>query len=84
MADFTHVFARRTRLRGGDELTAILAGSPPGVLSMTGGFPNPGTFPTDKIDDETELETAVERLAAVVRGQRGLGVDSIDSEATRA
>jgi 2-aminoadipate transaminase len=43
-------FARRTRLRGGDELTAILAGSPPGVLSMTGGFPNPATFPTDELD----------------------------------
>ena len=41
MADFAHAFARRTRLRGGDELTTILAGSPPGVLSMTGGFPNP-------------------------------------------
>ena len=46
MADF----ARRTRLRGGDELTAILAGAPPGVLSMTGGFPNPATFPTDELD----------------------------------
>jgi 2-aminoadipate transaminase len=44
-------FARRTRLRGGDELTTILAGSPPGVLSMTGGFPNPATFPTDEIDE---------------------------------
>jgi 2-aminoadipate transaminase len=43
-------FARRTRLRGGDELTTILAGSPPGVLSMTGGFPNPKTFPTDELD----------------------------------
>jgi 2-aminoadipate transaminase len=50
MADFTHAFARRTQLRGGDELTAILAGSPPGVLSMTGGFPNPATFPTDELD----------------------------------
>jgi 2-aminoadipate transaminase len=50
MADFTHAFARRTRLRGGDELTAILAGSPPGVLSMTGGFPNPATFPTGELD----------------------------------
>jgi 2-aminoadipate transaminase len=50
MADFTRAFARRTRLRGGDELTAILAGSPPGVLSMTGGFPNPATFPTDELD----------------------------------
>jgi 2-aminoadipate transaminase len=51
MPDFAGTFARRTRLRGGDELTAILAGSPPGVLSMTGGFPNPATFPTDELDD---------------------------------
>ena len=51
MADFTHAFARRTRMRGGDGLTSILAGSPPGVLSMTGGFPNPATFPTDELDE---------------------------------
>jgi 2-aminoadipate transaminase len=44
-------FARRAGLRGGGELTAILAGSPPGVLSMTGGFPNPATFPTDELDE---------------------------------
>jgi 2-aminoadipate transaminase len=51
MTDFGHAFARRTRLRGGAELSAILAGSPPGVLSMTGGFPNPATFPTDEVDE---------------------------------
>src|SRR3712207_7827832 len=51
MPDFAHAFARRTRRRGGDELSAILAGSPPGVLSMTGGFPNPATFPTDELDE---------------------------------
>ena len=50
MADFSRAFARRTRLRGGEELATILAGSPPGVLSMTGGFPNPATFPTDELD----------------------------------
>jgi 2-aminoadipate transaminase len=44
-------FARRTRLRAGDELKTILAGSPPGVLSMTGGLPNPATFPVDEIDE---------------------------------
>jgi 2-aminoadipate transaminase len=44
-------FARRTRLRAGDELKTILAGSPPGVLSMTGGLPNPVTFPIDEIDE---------------------------------
>ena len=51
MPDFAASFARRTRLRGGDELTTILAGTPPGVLSMTGGFPNPETFPTDEVDE---------------------------------
>jgi 2-aminoadipate transaminase len=51
MPDFTHAFARRTRLRGGEELATILAGSAPGVLSMTGGFPNPATFPTGELDE---------------------------------
>jgi len=50
---WAHAFARRTALRGGDELTAILAGTPPGVLSMTGGFPNPATFPTDELGEIT-------------------------------
>lgn len=50
MTDFAHAFARRTRLRGGEELTAILAGTPPGVLSLTGGFPNAATFATDELD----------------------------------
>jgi 2-aminoadipate transaminase len=31
------------------ELATILAGAPPGVLSLAGGFPNPRTFPTDEI-----------------------------------
>jgi 2-aminoadipate transaminase len=48
---WSHAFARRAQSRGGAELTAILAGSPPGVLSMTGGFPNLATFPTDVLDE---------------------------------
>src|ERR671923_446753 len=51
MPDGGRSFARRSRLRGGDELTAILAGSPPGVLSLTGGFPNPATFPSGELDE---------------------------------
>jgi 2-aminoadipate transaminase len=51
MTEFAHAFARRTRLSGGAELATILAGSPPGVLSMTGGFPNPATFPTGELDE---------------------------------
>src|SRR4051795_7076084 len=54
MTDWSHAFARRTRLRGGDELSAILAGTPPGVLSMTGGFPNPATFPADVLAELAE------------------------------
>jgi len=49
--DWSHALARRAQARGGGELTAILAGSPPGVLSMTGGFPNLATFPTDVLDE---------------------------------
>jgi 2-aminoadipate transaminase len=32
-----------------NELATILAGAPPGVLSLAGGFPNPDTFPTAEI-----------------------------------
>lgn len=46
-------FARRAALRSSPELAAILAGVPPGVLSMTGGFPNPQTFPTAEIAEIT-------------------------------
>ena len=48
---WAHSFARRAHGRGAAELTAILAGSPPDVLSMTGGFPNPKTFPTGVLDE---------------------------------
>jgi 2-aminoadipate transaminase len=44
-------FARRARNRGDAELNAILAGPPPGVLSLMGGFPNPATFPADALDE---------------------------------
>ena len=51
VTDFEWAFARRTRVTGGNELATILAGSPPGVLSMTGGFPNSATFPSDELDE---------------------------------
>jgi 2-aminoadipate transaminase len=42
-------FARRTRGQGGADLAAILAtASPgPGVITFSGGFPDPATFPVD-------------------------------------
>jgi 2-aminoadipate transaminase len=44
-------FARRTRSASAAELTTILAGSPPGVLSLAGGFPNPATFPSELLGE---------------------------------
>jgi hypothetical protein len=67
MPDFAQAFARRTRLRGGDELATILAGSPPGVLSMTGGFPNPVTFPTDEVDEIAAARGRRRRVAVHAR-----------------
>lgn len=50
-ADWTHLLARRASVRGGEELAAILAGVPPGVLALTGGFPNASTFASDALGD---------------------------------
>ena len=71
VADFKATFARRTQVAGGSELAAILAGSPPGVLSMTGGFPNPKTFPTGEQygivfpNGSPNVEAVNEALAAI-------------------
>ena len=42
---WAHAFATRTHNRSA-EVTRILAPTPPGVLSLAGGFPNPDTFPS--------------------------------------
>ena len=44
-------FARRAQNQAAAELTTILAGSPEGVLSLAGGFPNPATFPSGLLDE---------------------------------
>ncbi len=44
-------FARRALSQASAELNTILAGSPPGVLSLAGGFPNPQTFPSAELDE---------------------------------
>src|SRR3954447_7971592 len=59
-------------LAGADpELAIILAGPPPGTLGMTGGFPNPLTFPTDEL---------AEIAARLVRGEPGLALQYTASE----
>src|SRR4051812_50094637 len=49
--DWSNAFAQRVADRGDAEITAILAGVPEGVLSLTGGFPNPRTFPSAALDE---------------------------------
>jgi Fe-S oxidoreductase len=49
--DWTSRFAERARNRGGAELAAILSGPGPGVLAMTGGFPNIATFQTEALGE---------------------------------
>jgi 2-aminoadipate transaminase len=49
--DWTSRFAERARNRGGAELAAILSGPGPGVLAMTGGFPNIATFQTEVLGE---------------------------------
>src|SRR3954453_11568716 len=49
--DWTSRFAARARNRGGTELAAILSGPGPGVLAMTGGFPNVATFQTEVLGE---------------------------------
>lgn len=43
-------FAARTRRRSA-EVQTILAPTPPGVLSLAGGFPHPETFPAGVVDE---------------------------------
>jgi 2-aminoadipate transaminase len=50
-ADWSELFAHRASVRGGEELAAILAGVPDGVLPLTGGFPNASTFDTEVLGE---------------------------------
>src|SRR4051812_4455491 len=72
---WSELFSRRARNRGDAELAAILAGSPPGVLSVTGGFPNPATFPTDVLD---------EIVAQLLRDDPGVALQYAPSEGIRS
>jgi 2-aminoadipate transaminase len=73
--DFEHMLSRRAREGGDPELAIILAGPPPGVLAMTGGFPNAATFPSE------ELAEIASRL---VRDEPGLALQYTPSEGIRS
>src|SRR4051794_10440875 len=64
-------FAARARNAGGAELATILAGAPPGALSLAGGFPHPATFPTSDLD---------EIVARLLRDEPGVALQYAPSE----
>jgi 2-aminoadipate transaminase len=69
--DWGRTLARRARADASAELATILAGPPPGVLGMTGGFPNPATFQTDVLD---------EIAARLIRDEPGVALQYAPSE----
>src|SRR3954468_5093499 len=69
--DWERVLSRRARESGDAELATILAGPPPGVLGMTGGFPNPATFGTEMLEDIA---------ARLVRDEPGIALQYTASE----
>src|SRR4051794_27495112 len=73
---WTPAFARRAANAASDELGAILAGSLPGVLSMTGGFPHPRTFATGG-PDETAARVLREEGAAALQYTPVAGLASV-------
>src|SRR3954451_20287938 len=72
---WSELFSQRARRAGDAELAAILAGSPPGVLSVTGGFPHPATFPTGVLD---------EVVAQLLRDDPGVALQYAPSEGIRS
>src|SRR5689334_20752255 len=69
--DWNTAFAQRVSDRGDAEITAILAGVPEGVLALTGGFPNPRTFPSAALD---------ELVAEMLRGDAEVALQYAPSE----
>jgi 2-aminoadipate transaminase len=73
--DFEQMLSRRAREGGDPELAIILAGPPPGVLAMTGGFPNAATFPSEEL---------AEIAGRLVRDEPGLALQYTPSEGIRS
>ena len=81
--DWTSRFAERARNRGGAELAAILSGPAPGVLAMTGGFPNVATFQTEVLGEIAARVIASDPGVALQYGPSA-GLPSVASTCARA
>jgi 2-aminoadipate transaminase len=73
--DWESMLSERAQAGADPELAIILAGPPPGTLGMTGGFPNPLTFPTDEL---------AEIAARLVRDEPGLALQYAPTEGIRS
>ncbi|HEY5990706.1 MAG TPA: PLP-dependent aminotransferase family protein [Streptosporangiaceae bacterium] len=85
--DWTASFARRTRALGGGEITAILAlAGATDVITFSGGFPAPETFPTDVLTEIASRVVGTDAAVALqysptegLAGLRGYLADRMES-----
>jgi 2-aminoadipate transaminase len=66
LRDWTASFARRTQALGGGEITAILAlAGASDVITFSGGFPDPQTFPSDVLGEIAQRLVARDAAVAL-------------------
>ena len=66
LRDWTASFARRTQTLGGGEITAILAlAGASDVITFSGGFPDPQTFPSDVLGEIAQRLVAEDAAVAL-------------------
>ena len=77
LRDWTASFARRTQTLGGGEITAILAlAGASDVITFSGGFPDPQTFPSDVIGEIAQRLVA-EDAAVALQYSASEGLESL-------
>jgi 2-aminoadipate transaminase len=77
LRDWTASFARRTQTLGGGEITAILAlAGASDVITFSGGFPDPQTFPSDVLGEIAQRLVA-EDAAVALQYSASEGLESL-------
>ena len=77
LRDWTASFARRTQALGGGEITAILAlAGASDVITFSGGFPDPQTFPSDVLGEIAQRLIA-EDAAVALQYSASEGLESL-------
>src|SRR5258706_4812208 len=77
LRDWTASFARRTLALGGGEITAILAlAGATDVITFSGGFPDPATFPSEVLA-EIARRLIAEDAAVALQYSASEGLESL-------